>query len=258
MSGSRSFFAKYSNGNYIETSSVGENKYANIKNCYVPENGHYVHIGDSGTQYIFSSCSITPRTMGLNWSSLELSYNGKYQYPTATPANLLPGDENMEIVITYSVYDTMMSSTLQSVNIGDYIVIALVSSESGSANYKLPEDLTITSRTFTISPKEIGVVWSGTNLTYNTQDQTIGYSFATGAIENKDEGNISLNVLYYDEENIEYPKMREAGSYYAIATLSGVGSENYVLDETGRCENIVIDPMTVELSFYSGLNGTAV
>lgn len=259
MVGSGSFFAEYSSGNYVESASVGENKYAIIKNCYVPENGNYVLKGDSGTQYIFSNCSITPRTMGLNWSSLELSYNGKYQYPTATPANLLPGDENMEIVITYSVYDdAMMSSPLQSVNIGDYIVRAFVSSESGSANYKLPEDLTITSRTFTISPKEIGVVWSGTNLTYNTQDQTIEYSFATGAIENKDEGNISLNVLYYDEENIEYPKMREAGSYYAIATLSGVGSENYVLDETGRCDDITIAPMSIELAYYTGIDGTAV
>lgn len=258
MVGSGSYFAEYSGGNYIESSSVGKNKFAIIKNCSVPENGNYILIGDSGTEYIFSGCEITPRTMGLNWSLLELPYNGKYQYPTATPANLLPGDENMNIVITYSVYDETMSSTVQSVNTGTYIVRALVSSESGSSNYKLPEDLTITSRTFTIRPKEIGVVWSGSNLTYNTQDQTIGYTFESGAIEDKDQGNISLNVLYYDEENIAYQKMREAGSYYAIATLSGEGNENYVLNATGRCDDITIAPMSIELAYYTGIDGTAV
>ena len=258
MVGSGSYFAEYSGGNYIESSSVGDNKYAIIKNCYVPEDGNYILTGDTSTQYIFSNCRITPRTMGLNWSSLELNYNGSYQYPTATPANLLPGDENMKIDITYTVYDSAMSSAVTSVNIGDYIVRAVVSSASGNANYKLPEDLTITSRTFTIIPKEIGLVWSGTDLTYDTHDRTVGYAFASGAIENKDQGNISLNVLYYDEENIAYTKMRDAGSYYALATLTGEGSENYVLDATGRCDNITIAPMTIELTYYTGLNGTAV
>ena len=258
MVGSGSYFAEYLNGGYVESASVGKNKYAIIKNCFVPENGNYILSGDAGTEYIFSGCEITPRIMGLNWSTLELPYNGKYQYPTATPANLLPGDENMNIVITYTVYDETMYSTVQSVNIGNYIVRAFVSSDSGNSNYELPADLTITSRTFTILPKEIGVVWSELNMVYDTHDRTVGYTFESGAIEAVDEDNISLDVLYYDSDNIEYAQIREAGTYRAVATLTGAGSENYVLDETGRCENIVIDPMTVELSFYTGLNGISV
>ena len=254
--GNGSYFAEYSGGNYSASASVGNDKYAIITNCSVPEDGNYILSNLHETYYI-DNCEIKARTILLDWSGTELIYNGKYQYPKATPTNLSAGDSAMDIKITYTTYDNNLSDT-ESVTIGTYYVIANISPDSINANYVLPTDSAITRKTFTIIPKEIGIIWSGTNLTYNTNDQSIGYAFSAGAVEDKDAGNISLNVLYYDETGISYPKMRDAGSYYAVATLGGEGSENYVLDSTARCNDITIAPMTIELTYYTGLNGTSV
>ncbi len=257
--GSGSYFAEYSGAGYVESSSVGSNKYAIVKNVSVPANGNYILAGDASAEYIFTGCEITPRTMGLNWSSLELEYNGKFQHPTATPANLLPGDEEMSIDITYTVSYVDTGSDAESVNVGSYRVTAKVSSDSGNSNYTLPYDLNVTSRDFTIVPKEIGVVWSGFNLTYNTNDQEVGYEFVSGAVESVDIGKLSLTVAYYDAaDGNRYNKLHEAGTYYAIAELSGEGSSNYALDATSRSGDIVVEPMTVELTYYTGLNGSTV
>lgn len=255
--GSGSYFAESSGADYVESSSVGSNKYAIVTNVSVPANGNYILAGDASAEYIFTGCEITPRTMGLNWSSLELEYNGKFQHPTATPANLLPADKEMSIDIKYTVVDT--GSGAESVNVGSYRVTAKVSSDSGNSNYTLPYDLNVTSRDYTIVPKEIGVVWSGFNLTYNTNDQEVGYEFVSGAVESVDIGKLSLTVAYYDAaDGSRYNKLHEAGTYYAIAELSGEGSSNYALDATSRSGDIVVEPMTVELTYYTGLNGSTV
>ena len=257
--GSGSYFAEYSGAGYVESSSVGSNKYAIVKNVSVPANGNYILAGDASAEYIFTGCEITPRTMGLNWSSLELEYNGESQHPTATPANLLPGDEEMSIDITYTVSYVDTGSNAESVNVGSYRVTAKVSSDSGNSNYTLPYDLNVTSRDFTIVPKEIGVVWSGFNLTYNTNEQEVGYEFVSGAVESVDIDKLSLTVAYYDAaDGSRYNKLHEAGTYYAIAELSGEGSSNYALDATSRSGDIVVEPMTVELTYYTGLNGSTV
>ena len=227
--------------------SAGDNKDAHIIGCTVT--GNYVLAGESG-DFVFQNCKINKKEMSLLWGETLLPYNGKYQHPEATPLGLLEIDNGMALNIAYTVYtSSSMGSVTQSVDVGSYYVVATVSGDE--SNYSLPSNLDVTGRTFQITPKTVGLTWSGINMIYNTEIRTVSAEFNSGSIEDKDVNDVSVNIIYYTSSGSEVD-MRNAGSYYAIAAINGNAAENYALNSSARCDGITISPMSVEIGYYTG------
>ncbi len=92
--------------------------------------------------YVPANLTVTPKTIGVEWTDTELSYNGNEQAPTATATGLVNNDE---VGVTVTGAQT---------NVGtDYIATASALTGEKKDNYQLPEGLT---HTFTITPKSIG------------------------------------------------------------------------------------------------------
>lgn len=86
--------------------------------------------------------TVTPKTIGVDWTETELSYNGSEQVPTATATGLVNNDE---VGVTVTGAQT---------NVGtDYTATASALTGEKKDNYQLPEGL---KHTFTITPKSIG------------------------------------------------------------------------------------------------------
>ena len=243
--GDGSYFSEA--GSSEPSASAGDNKDAHIIGCTVT--GNYVLAGESGN-FVFRNCKINKKEMSLIWDDTLLVYNGNYQHPEATPSGLLEIDYGMALNIAYTVYtSSSMGSVTQSVDVGSYYVVATVSGDE--SNYSLPSNLDVTGRTFQITPKTVGLTWSGINMIYNTEIRTVSAEFNSGSIEAKDVNDVSVNIIYYTSSGSEVD-MRNAGSYYAIAAINGNAAENYALNSSARCDGITISPMSVEIGYYTG------
>ena len=110
--------------------------------------------------YIDGKLKVNPKEIGLDWSNLNLIYNGENQIPTATATGLLNDDE------------CIVAVSGEEINAGTYTANAIALSNS---NYKLPN---VTTSQYTIEPKAIDgavvtlkdtLVYTGTELTQEVE-----------------------------------------------------------------------------------------
>ncbi len=154
--------------------------------------------------------TVTPKTIGVDWTETELSYNGSEQAPTATATGLVNNDE---VGVTVTGAQT---------NVGtDYIATASALTGEKKDNYQLPEGLT---HSFTITPKSIG---DGNKVA----DDII--------IELSPEGELSVvkqgeKILV---ENTDYTQETEVDGDDKIITITGMG--NY----TGSVKALFANPV---------------
>ncbi|MBQ7625181.1 MAG: S-layer homology domain-containing protein, partial [Clostridia bacterium] len=134
-----------------------------IKETGTPAAGsaaYTVNFTSSDSQYNIDAdakfITIAPKTVTVQWSDTELTYNGAAQKPTAAIAAAdLVGTDTIALTVSGEQTDANTGYT------------ATAAMETTNANYTLSG----TSTTFTISPAEAVVVWSDTDLTYTGEAQ---------------------------------------------------------------------------------------
>lgn len=184
----------------------------------------YTQYGDVGNTYTITpkgvasnnynitftsgSLAVTPKTVGIDWTDIEFTYNGSEQVPNATATGMVNSDD---IGITVTGAQT---------NAGNYTATASALTGNKKDNYKLPNGIT---QAFTISPKTIGN----------------GDTAAEGiTVEITEEGSLSAvkdgsTTLV---ENTDYTQETIEDGSDKIITITGMG--NY----TGGARGIYANP----------------
>ena len=172
-----------------------------------------------------ATVTITPKTVGLNWTNTSLTYNGATQAPLATATGLVAGD-----ACSVAVAGGQR-------NAGAYTATATGLS---NGNYALPGS---TTRAFSIAPKPVTLTWSDTELTYNGETQRPTAS--AGGLVGDDECSVAVAG-----------GQRNVGTYTATAT--GLSNGNYtILGDVAR--TFTIAPRVAQLVWEVDLtyNGAA-
>ena len=99
---------------------------------------------------------ITPKSAYIEYEITDFDYNGKHQFPTFTPS-----DPNMEVVTTILLNN--QTAVTECINVGTYYYTLSVT----DPNYECEP----VEESFTIYPKQVEITVSGTELTYNGQEQ---------------------------------------------------------------------------------------
>ncbi len=177
-------------GNYTVTATVG--------NC------NYIIGANASNEYVINAKSVT-----LNWTNTEFTYNGKNQRPTATVNGVVNGDGvNLSYDIDGKVEAGEYKIKITSLGNDNYQLSAQVST---AFNIKKAA-LTVTAKNKTISvgdePSNDGVTYSG---------------FVNGETQAVLQGSLSYSYSYV--------KGDAAGSY--TITVSGVTADNYDITFVG-------------------------
>ena len=184
----------------------------------------YVQYGDVGDTYTITpkgltstnynitftsgSLAVTPKTVGIDWTDIDFTYNGSEQVPNATATGMVNSDD---IGITVTGAQT---------NAGNYTATASALTGNKKDNYKLPNGIT---QAFTISPKTIG---DG-----NTAAEGITVEMTEdGSLSAVKDGSTTL------VENTDYTQEAEEEGSDKIITITGIG--NY----TGIVKGIYASP----------------
>ena len=121
--------------------NVGENKTVNFSALILggASAGNYQLKTGEGVQQSSTTASITPKTVGLNWSATSFDYDGTAKAPTATATDLEAGDEcNVTVNVpgehTAVGFYTATATTLSNTN---YALPALATQE-----YKIVRPMT--------------------------------------------------------------------------------------------------------------------
>lgn len=101
--------------------------------------------------------TITPKFAYIEYEITDFDYNGKHQFPTFTPS-----DPNMEVVTTILLNN--QTPVTECINAGTYYYTLSVT----DPNYECEP---VEEESFTIYPKQVEITVSGTELTYNGQEQ---------------------------------------------------------------------------------------
>lgn len=147
---------------------------------------------------------INPKEVGITWSNLEFTYNGQKQVPAATATELC-GEDKCDITVEGHRTDANKGGE-------QYIATAISLSNK---NYKLPD---AKETLFKINPKEIGIIWSESEFTYNGQMQ-VPAATATGLCgEDKCIIKVEGGQIDANKEDEQY-----------IATAASLDNLNYKL-----------------------------
>ena len=184
----------------------------------------YTQYGDVGNTYTITpkgvasnnynitftsgSLAVTPKTVGIDWTDIEFTYNGSEQVPNATATGMVNSDD---IGITVTGAQT---------NAGNYTATASALTGNKKDNYKLPNGIT---QAFTISPKTIGD--GDTAAEGITVEMT-----EDGSLSAVKDGSTTL------VENTDYTQKAEEDGSDKIITITGIG--NY----TGIVKGIYASP----------------
>jgi hypothetical protein len=99
-----------------------------------------------------SAADITPKEIGIGWSNLSLTYNGKPQQPSAKAIGVIDGDRcNIRVVGAQT-------------NVGSYTATA---ESLDNSNYMLPSECTTT---FAINPQRLAIAADKQSKIYGDQD----------------------------------------------------------------------------------------
>ncbi|MDD2445767.1 MAG: YDG domain-containing protein [Clostridia bacterium] len=159
---------------------------------------------------------ITPKDIAVVWGETTFVYNGEEQKPTATVET---GIEDETVLLTVS--GEQINAAV------DYTATATMTVENSNYN------LTNTTTLFSISPKEIAVVWGETTFEYNGEEQIPTATIETG-IENE---TIEFTVTA-DNQSIN------VGNYIATVNLSQTYDNYNITNQTTSFE-IVITTITL-------------
>ena len=148
--------------------------------------------------------TISKKQVAVVWGDkVSFEYNGQAQAPTATADS---GIEGVEVGVTVA----------GNVNAGDYTATATAS----SGNF----ELTNTTRDYTITKKQVAVVWGETALTYNGQalvpTATVDTGVAGETLTVTVTGAQTANGTYYAAASIDNPNY-ELTNYGVQFTIAG-------------------------------------
>ncbi len=164
--------------------------------------------------------------------------------------------EKVNIKVEYKKWDSESGSETavddnKCVNAGTYVAyFSLDESTDVAANYVIDsENLEKVNRTqFTISPKPIGITFSGYGLTYNGCKQEIKVDLNSADICDGDVLTVSITD-YLDSRLTKIDgSPLNAGSYTAIAGLGGDAKANYTISGSGR-QPFTIKPFELDVSY---------
>lgn len=225
---------------------------------------------DGGKQNFDLVGKITPRTIGLDWANTSLTYNGSVQKPSATPNNLLEGDNASEISVIIATYASMgdamnLTNPVDAKNVGTYVALATIGLSTDSTlgkNYTLAKTQDVLFASFTISQKQITLAWEKfTDTTFNNKAKAVGVNITAGSICGSDD--VPLTVTYKQgsqtiESGAIWHAWKENSDYYYDAVAS-INNPNYVIAEgysnySARpgYDVIKLDPWTIDVKYYTG------
>ena len=203
----------------FDTVNVGTNKTVTCSS---------ITLGDSwkanyqlSTNSVTTTASITEKSIAVTWGSTTFTYNGSAQAPTATVETGVTGE-------------TMIVTRTTGTNAGSYTSTASCSSVSGGqklcSNYKLTD----TTKTFTITPKEVSVTWGSTKtFTYNGSAQAPTASVTTGVTG--------------ETMSVTRTTAIDIGDYISTASCSSVtGGPNAKVED--NCKNYTLTNTTKKFS----------
>ena len=167
--------------------------------------GNYVLAADATVEF-----TIAPKSIGVEWTNTEFTYDGTAHKPTATATDLV-GEDTLTLNVTGERTNANAEGEHYTATVKAFI----------DGNYKLEQDATVK---FTIARKTVIVAWGNTEFTYNGAEQaptaTVG------------EGLVSGDDLKITVSGAETDANTDGGSYTATAAITG-GEDmgNYVLAE---------------------------
>ena len=218
------FFATYAFGtNYAQGSDAGS------YDIYFTVGGERTEKTINFGNYTFTvnegALTVGKRTVTLETDVNDgnsFEFNNNARKVTVTGVNELYGDDTFgdsgDIVIAYAYY-AVNGAPLGTAptNAGGYYVVISITSD----NYMLGGECKIN---FTITPKELTVVWTEETFIYNGTDQTAGGAKAFATVSDP-ETSLDETVLTYTVSG-EASEFRNAGEYTFTATLDNA---NYTL-----------------------------
>ena len=179
---------------------------------------------------------VSEKTIGINWSNTELTYNGSAQKPTAEAK----GSENGD-VITLVV-------TGEQTNVGSYYAEVTGIQGEKAGNYLLPR-ATIQSFTIKRAEAEVSKAPEAKTLTYNGSDQEL-------VTAGTPSGGTMLYRLVDGSYSTAIPKGKNAGTYTVYYMVQGDGNHNDSavgqLDVTISPKKVTFSGITAENKDYDG------
>jgi hypothetical protein len=202
------------NGQYQSPSATVDVNYSgdNLKvlvNAWAMNVGTYTAtaslIGnDSGNYYIASGSRTSfsiKSAVTIEWSDLDFVYDGQIKTPKAVITGGLSTGDDCSIVVEGGQTAA-----------GEHTATAVLTGEKAHL-YAIAGDKTIS---YTISPKEVSLVWSDTDLTYNGKKQA-------------PKASVSDLITGDDCTAMVEGGQTAAGTYTATALLTGEDAGNYVI-----------------------------
>ncbi len=202
------------NGQYQSPSATVDVNYSgdNLKvlvNAWAMNVGTYTATAsltgnDSGNYYIASGSRTSfsiKSAVTIEWSDLDFVYDGQIKTPKAVITGGLSTGDDCSIVVEGGQTAA-----------GEHTATAVLTGENAHL-YAIAGDKTIS---YTISPKEVSLVWSDTDLTYNGKKQA-------------PKASVSDLITGDDCTAMVEGGQTAAGTYTATALLTGEDAGNYVI-----------------------------
>lgn len=169
--------------------------------------------------------TILPRTLDIEWSYNEITYDGNINVPTYSIKNVIGDDQ---ISLEYLNVD--------SINAGTYNIEYLAINGDSKNNYKLPEG----GYTYIINPEQIEINTSILGFVDMEYDYNRQYQYPT-----VDESKLPQGV------NVSYSGYgKDAGKYNVTATFS-INSTNKVIKDENKSIiiEVIINPITATIKW---------
>ena len=186
--------------------------------------------------FVDGTLIVSEKTIGINWSNTELTYNGSAQKPTAEAKGTENGD-----VITLVV-------TGEGTNAGSYYAEVTGIQGEKAGNYQLPM-ATIQSFTIKRAEAEVSKSPEAKTLTYNGSDQEL-------VTAGTPSGGTMLYRLVDGSYSTAIPKGKNAGTYTVYYMVQGDGNHNDSavgqLDVTISPKKVTFSGITAENKDYDG------
>ena len=208
-----------------EQTNAGDDYTATAEITGGEDMGNYVLDGSASTSF-----TIAPKSIGVEWTNTEFTYDGTAHKPTATATELV-GEDTLTLTVTGEQTNANAEGETYTATVKAFI----------DGNYKLEQDATVE---FTIAPKTVSVEWTNTAFTYNGSAQKPN---ATVGVLDGD--NVSVGYTIEGDKATDGQAIN-AGSYTVTAEITG-GEDmgNYVLDESSASTSFTIAPKPITITF---------
>lgn len=217
---------------YTATSDVSESPYTITISGGVAQNYEI-------TSYNSGTLTVTPKAVGLTWSTpTSFDYDGNSHTIAATVTDLVGSDE-IGVTVTQSAQEGSSLTNGNAVNAGSYTATASVLTGTKAGNYSLPA---VNTQDFTINKIALSVTAKPKTITYGDEPANGGVTYS-GFIEGESENTDGMftGTLSYA---YSYSQYGDVGNTYTI-TPSGLTATNY--DITFNNGTLTVNPKEVGL-----------